>query len=209
MAKRFLSLERSEWGFWGLWVLANIVGWAVGGAVSLAVGGAGAEGLTEAEDVAVSVVGLLAGIAQWLVLRKRVERSGWWVLASALGWAAGRTVAGALIWVEARAGVGLVVGIAQWLLLRKQVERSGWWVLASALGWAIGWTVAGAVSGAVARAWVRAVVRAGAVVGVLGLARALVVLSWGVSGLVHGTLTGPALVLLLRHPIPKSSEADA
>ncbi len=42
----------------------------------------------------------------------------WWVLASAVGFAA----------------VGAGVGIAQWFVLRRHVSRAGWWILASAVG---------------------------------------------------------------------------
>lgn len=40
-----------------------------------------------------TTAGLLMGIAQWPVLRKRVPRAGWWIAASALGYVAGGAAA--------------------------------------------------------------------------------------------------------------------
>ena len=67
MAKRFLGLEWAEWWFWLKWVLVNAVGWA----------------LDWFGPVGFTVVWAVVGTAQWLVLRKRVQRASWWVLASA------------------------------------------------------------------------------------------------------------------------------
>jgi hypothetical protein len=99
------------------------------------------------------------------VLRQWVNRAGWWVWASTVGWAVGwaAIVAGTIVSPEAGiiasllAGLvlGIVVGIAQWLVLRQWVHQAGWWVLASLAGWTIGLggllgvTVVGAVVGAV------------------------------------------------------------
>ena len=41
----------------------------------------------------------MVGVLQWLVLRRRVTRAGWWVAASAAGW------------VAAGPGVGLVAAV--------------------------------------------------------------------------------------------------
>ena len=34
----------------------------------------------------VALYGTVAGLMQWLVLRRQVARAGWWVLACTLGW---------------------------------------------------------------------------------------------------------------------------
>ena len=41
-----------------------------------------------APDLLVPLGGALAGILQWLILRRQVSQAGWWVLASTLGCAA-------------------------------------------------------------------------------------------------------------------------
>jgi drug/metabolite transporter (DMT)-like permease len=33
-----------------------------------------------------SAIGGLIGLSQWLFLRRRIPRAGWWIFASALGW---------------------------------------------------------------------------------------------------------------------------
>jgi len=122
----------------GWWILASAAGWAVGGAVGdavfRAVGDAvfravvGAVGsavrfavlLAVGDAVVGAVAGAVAGVAQWLLLRRQVRRAGWWILASAAGWAVG--------WA-----VGLAMGNAVGL----------------AMGNAVAWAVSGAVSGAV------------------------------------------------------------
>ena len=68
----------------GWWVLAS----AVGGALTFAVIFA-ADGIIVAR---VGMVGAAVGIAQWFVLRGQVFRAGWWVLASAAGFAVGGAV---------------------------------------------------------------------------------------------------------------------
>ncbi len=41
----------------------------------------------EAGGITLTLFGLVLGIAQWLVLRRRVSQAGWWVAISAVGWA--------------------------------------------------------------------------------------------------------------------------
>jgi drug/metabolite transporter (DMT)-like permease len=68
----------------GWWVAASAVGGTLVG-----IGGAyygnkeGQVNLT----VFYSLVGSILGALQWLLLRRRISRSGWWVVASLLGWA--------------------------------------------------------------------------------------------------------------------------
>jgi serine/threonine protein kinase len=102
--------------FW--WTAASAAGWTIGAVVSSVIGGLGV-GLVSALSpglsrggMATAVVLALIGIAtgagagaaigamQWLVLRRRIQRAGCWVLASAGGFAA----AGAII--------GFAVGVA-------------------------------------------------------------------------------------------------
>jgi len=69
------------------WVLASTVGWAVGLAAGWAVDQAVSDAATSsAAFLAVSqaVSAVVAGAGQWLVLRRRVRRAGWWVLARAV-----------------------------------------------------------------------------------------------------------------------------
>lgn len=106
------------------------------------------------------------GTAQWLVLRRYIQKLGWraWAVATALGagiaWTlwmipsllmnfgetssadAGATEPDGFILYGLAAALGLVLGsvlgIPQWLVLRRYVLRAGWWVGANSLAWAIG-----------------------------------------------------------------------
>ncbi len=83
----------------GWWILATVVGFAVGvpvlawlrpwpgllaadphSTVSEAAGYVGGWALDGA------VLGLAVGLTQWLLLRQHLPRAGWWVLATAVGW---------------------------------------------------------------------------------------------------------------------------
>jgi hypothetical protein len=143
-----------------------------------------------------TVFGGTVGVAQSLLLRKRVSAYYWWALASAIGWAVGFWVYqdfmlpflfddGAFFGLSSVIAnflmVGLMVGVAQWLLLRRWCRRAGWWILASSLGW----------SG--------------------------VGLTWALSSdspffftgfVVWGAVTGGILVWILRQPTPNETAKD-
>jgi hypothetical protein len=84
---------------------------------------------------------------QWFVLRRRVSRAGWWVLATPVGNALGSfiSVVSPALFFQLLVGAparGAITGAAQWLVLRRQVHGAGWWVLASILGAFVGGLVA-------------------------------------------------------------------
>lgn len=118
----------------GRWVWASTAGLAVAGGVGGAVVMAGAnaklgEGGSLAAVVGYTLVGALGGavtgMLQRPVLRRQVSRSGWWVLASTVGW-----------------GLGMAVfGIGEY--------ASGAFGIMEAAGVLFGWLVPGVVLGAV------------------------------------------------------------
>ena len=107
---------------WFWWVLANAAGGLVGYAVPLvAFDRAGGIFLDARVIVGVVAGGAVLGFAQWLVLRRYIQRmTRWeWVLATALG--------------------GFpVLGFGQWLVLRRYIQKAGWWALANAVAWPVG-----------------------------------------------------------------------
>lgn len=190
------TLERSptrvEWGFGLGWVLATTVGWVVGFAVCEAL-----KAFLENLFIDGAVIGISVGIMQWLALRGRINRAGWWILASIIGFAVGKAVGdafaqavpGAVGFGLSGAAIGASLGIAQWFVLRRHVAQAGWWVLASALAWAVGWGIISVVDEAVGGPTGSAYV-----IGAAGAA-------------VAGVITGAALVRLLRlrkAPAPSS-----
>ena len=198
-----------SWRFWLWWVLASTVGWAVGGGLS------GTLGSIQAGYVGGMTVGAAgAGVLQWLVLRRRIARAGWWVPATVL---VSAVVGGVIVAVGSSGGrgwnvtwsadpgrvvvglagmslFGTMLGVLQWLVLRRRVARAGWWVLAGGVGW-----VAGAPLGAVL---------GGGLSGFLGWSGSGTIdwaLTWAGVGAVYGAITGRVLVWLLRQPMPAAA----
>lgn len=104
----------------GWWVLASAAGFAV------AFGAIGA--VEEVEAIAFAVGVASVGIAQWLVIRTAVPRSGWWVLASA---------------------VSIAVGFAIIFALPEAVGEAVSYAIAETIAAGIGGAVVGAITGGV------------------------------------------------------------
>jgi hypothetical protein len=132
--RRYVS--RSGW-----WVLASTAGFAVafGGGYVVAVVALGYsdEGLGNLDmllgyTVVVAIGGAVTGILQWWVLRGKVSRAGWWVVASTVGWGLSMVAAGIIEVVLAAgffappaAGVllgGITGGALVWLLRQPVTE---------------------------------------------------------------------------------------
>jgi len=183
-------------GFWLQWVLASMLGFAVGAAMGNAVANSippmtctqsSSDSLIDRLTnfpciqpslglvIIVIILGLAGGFMQWLVLRRRIAGTGWWVPASTLGFPVALVMAeGAmrLVGIPSPILLGVLFGILSailpWLVLRRQVARAGWWVPAHLLGSLVGgalgivtfhavsligfyqfdWAVAGAMFGA-------------------------------------------------------------
>lgn len=215
------------------WVVANTVGFTVGGGIAGTIARAMGQShygvaASTAEAVliavrtagaALAVWGLCVGVAQWLVIRRRLERVGWWAPATSTGWALAGVVAGILSGAMGGAVTGVgrdegawgfvvaaVVGILaldflpvtfQWLMLRRHVHRARRWLL----GAAVAFLVAAGVAAGVVR-W--------GLVSVIGWLRPedfpsgkAWVAFGAVVGLVYGALTGWILGQLPRRaPAP-------
>ena len=127
---QWLVLRRRITGA-GWWVLASAAAGAVifqGDLESLSFG------LPLRFTGIVALGGAVAGILQWLVLRGKVSRAGWWVLASTVGWGLSIAVLRALEWgvtddcelvpqVVSGVVLGAITGAALvWLLLQPIPE---------------------------------------------------------------------------------------
>ena len=166
---------------WLLWVLASTVAFGVGGRLGVA--------LSPSKDLIViaylnlTATIILAGVLQWLVLRRLIADTGSWVLVSV----AAVAVIGLLVfglglinrdvgWVLGVVVGWIVLGVLQWLVLRERV-------LASTLGLIVAVPVVGFVS------WATGAPVDSAVGGLL---------RWLASGAAYGAITGAALLWLLR-----------
>jgi hypothetical protein len=144
MATMRIERTRAEWGFWFQWVLASILGFAVGAAVGNAV----------TDWFFTALFGAMGGFMQWLVLRRQIAGASWWMLASTLGFAIApiAALAGVMAMSQVMSldgnpmaapillGVlfGILSAIMPWLVLRRQVARAGWWIPAHVLGSLVG-----------------------------------------------------------------------
>ena len=183
-----------EWNLGLRWMLATILGYTVGWAMSLpigwAVGGVVGGGITGA------MVGGIVGITQWVVLRQRLSWAGWWVLASILGYAVGLSLAnlvsnavntatgGDISLALGPAIVGATVGGTQWVLLQRQVASAGWWVPASVVG-----VVGGGLLGDISRALS---LQVGFTFGFT--------IGFAIFGAVYGAITGIAMIWIIQKP---------
>jgi len=134
------------WRFWAGWGLA-FLGFPLGGlAASALVGGITTplEGL-----IGGAASGAVIGLTQWLVLRRRLALTAWWIAATAVGMGVGLGLGIALLGTDT-VGItlplrglvtGACIGIAQFALLRSSTVRVLAWPLVVACGWAIGWLV--------------------------------------------------------------------
>jgi hypothetical protein len=98
-------------------------------------------------ELRVILAGAAIGLAQWLVLRRRIPSAWWWIIASVLGLFLGLWMRASVyvyfwfspheeaVWVKALAdsALGATLGTMQWFVVRR-IDRNYLWILASALG---------------------------------------------------------------------------
>jgi hypothetical protein len=107
-----------------------------------------AAGLAPVTAASIGLFGAVVGILQWLVLRRLLPATGWWIAATAGGWAAAGAIDGTLsgflsgtvtgvgpgigvlgfllATVLGVAALGLLPGVLQSLVLRHRVEALNW-----------------------------------------------------------------------------------
>jgi hypothetical protein len=90
------------------------------------------------------------GLAQWLVLRRRIPISPLWILTWPAGvllspllmavipWAVIGDDESTLVLTLAYVVIGAAIGLPQWLVLRREVSRAGLWVAGHALAMGLG-----------------------------------------------------------------------
>lgn len=123
-----------------------------------------------------SIIAVVIGLTQWLLLRRKIKISSLWILASIGGILISESLAGLVLWkLEInRADLGLfqagpilpevliftftgaLIGIFQFPLLKKYYHKAGLWIPASIIAWvtvplavyALGGITLGAITGA-------------------------------------------------------------
>ena len=119
--------------------LAGYAGWEIGGHV---------DGVTPAL-IGGAVTGAGIGFVQWMFLRRDLNMSPVWILATGVALAVGLSIGAAVVGYETTAGQlaimgvtsGTPVGIAQGILLRDRFSLWHVWMVAMPALFALGWVV--------------------------------------------------------------------
>jgi uncharacterized membrane-anchored protein len=151
--------KQTTHGFWLWWLLATLIGIAVGMVIVFL--GLSAL-LNNSSQVVYGVViggvfGTTVGMSQWVVLRRYFDRVGWWILLTIVGWVVFWVLNIMNLLVPAKriafipdllnlAILGIILGVLQWLLLRQKIQSAGWWVLANIVGTILGSLFADAIN---------------------------------------------------------------
>lgn len=115
-------------GLW--WVLVSVAGWGIGWPLGWALGWRvfGGLGFSVVYGVIGAAGGIAAGFGQWLVLRNQIQRAGWWMVVSAVGWSAALalmfTFARGFIWMVTGGLAGALTGGPLIWLLRQPIDES-------------------------------------------------------------------------------------
>jgi hypothetical protein len=129
------------------------------------------------------------GLAQWLVLRRRILLSPLWILTLPVGVLLSWLLVAAIPWAVigddestlaltiAYVVIGAAIGLPQWLILRRKMSRTGLWIAGSGLGLGLGFGL----------------------VLVTGLINRSEFISYVAVVLVYGLATGGVLAWLLPH----------
>lgn len=195
--------------FWAAWLLLAAFAGALdsASAISTLHPGVGQEAPITNLNFSVLLAAPLLGIGQWLVLRQKIRRAGWWVLATGIA-AIPALVAASIVLIVAGAFGGFqapgliptafalalgwaMIGLGQWIVLRRQVTQSGWWIAISAAAGA-----ASAVGAAAAGGSSSTTVLALLLVGLAG-------------GAAYGVISGVGLGLLLARTRPPIASPQA
>jgi hypothetical protein len=144
--------------FWPAWAAA-FLGFPIGGLAAFLL-------LRPIESVGTAalggaVTGAAIGVAQWLVLRRRLPLSALWVPATAASMAVGLTLGQVVLGDETTAipmllrGLltGAVIGTAQAVLLRGVLPTPLIWSAVVTVGWPVGWAVTAAFGINLAEKW--------------------------------------------------------
>lgn len=92
------------------WIVVTIIGWIFG---SLLIQYLVTDG---GEFLAGTILGCTVGIAQWIILRKELQWTGWWIVINIVAWTTGMALLPGIF--STGAMIGAITGIALGLLLQ-------------------------------------------------------------------------------------------
>ena len=150
-----------DWLFWLSWVAASTAAILLGFGIMYALiflAKAVLPGINEDRIFGSLMFPVLATVLdalQWVVLRRRIPRSGWWILVTGVGMLVGVALSGGVVQVISRVTgrpwnwnsqpdilvfygiIGFALALAQLPILRRQFMGAALWLLASIVGWLI------------------------------------------------------------------------
>jgi hypothetical protein len=108
--------QRFQNAWW--WIVATALGWTLGSVITIVALPAGMD------FTAGVILGTTTGAAQWLILRREVHWSGWWIMVNVIAWTTGLAFLPGIFLTGVMAG--LITATALVLLLRypKSIEES-------------------------------------------------------------------------------------
>lgn len=104
--------------------------------------------------VLIGLPGPAIATMQWICLRRRIRKAGWWITVAVVGWymVLGLSALRSLPAVERFSAkfettadiisvclLGAVMSLPQWLLLRQKFLGAAYWIVARPLGWLAGY----------------------------------------------------------------------
>lgn len=188
------KVERNIFSLWLGWTLATALGMLLGFLPAVLF----------IQDISLGVArilvpllaGILIGLAQWLVLRGYVTASHDWIINHTGGWVIGYMIGFFLVQYLSRNAIGSIIGfvlfgiiiaVFQYPVLRREIPHVWSWILANIVGWGLGALVSQFVLAALARSANPSLIGG-------------TVLSTGITGLIGGSITGIALIWIVRKP---------
>ena len=167
MHQHYRLKENNSLKLWERWVIANTIaqsiGWFVAAHLSQTIDKFDIENLYPILLLIGTLEGLLLGFAQYLVLRRYIQKANYWILFTTVGvlvsWFMGLTVSAVIgLFYAANlhqkittlineiallgAAIGIVIGCAQWLILKAVSKQAIWWVFTNALAFSLGLVIA-------------------------------------------------------------------
>jgi hypothetical protein len=148
-----------DWLFWLSWVVASTVAILLGSVIiyaSIFLTKAVLPGTNEDRlmgGLMFPVLATVLGALQWLVLRTRIPKAGWWVLATGAGMLSAVGLAGGLVEAISHAMgrqwswdsmpeilvlyglIGFILALAQLPVLWRHIRRIAFWPLIGIVGW--------------------------------------------------------------------------
>ncbi len=147
------------------------------------------------EVFAFAFFGLLLGISQWILLRKRFDKASLWIVFNTVGFPAALFTRNAFVSYFIRGFeyttsklipiliFGLIIGVLQWLILNRTLQKSGWWIIVNLIAWPLPMALLHFYGPIMGETF-------------------MFLLNYLISGLISGGITGLILYLLLKNGDP-------